>query len=194
MKKKQKNQLFQPARALELKNFDTPIAATAVPAMSFLAAQPLNLVVTGDTANDRTGRKLMMKSFYMRYSFTNITAAGGQQVRILVVYDKQPNGVLAAITDVLTVNDIDALNNLNNSQRFVTVCDYMSPISSAGGNNTLISDVIYKKLNLETVYGTSTGAIADINTGALLCFVAQNGGAAVSTVIKYKARIRFADP
>lgn len=187
------NRLIQPMKALEQKNFDTPVGPSALVASGFMAGQPLNLVVTGDSAGDRTGRKIMMKSFYQRYTFSSLAATRGQQIRILVVYDKQPNGALAAITDVLTVNDFNALNNLNNSERFVTVCDYVSPPVS-GSTNLILSDKIFKKLNLETVYGTTAGTIADVNTGALIAYIGFNGPIDATCLISYKARIRFADP
>lgn len=189
--KPKKSLLIQPTKALELKNFDAPVSALALTSNVFTAGQPANLIVTGDTALDRTGRKVLMKSFYLRYSFASSAAANATQVRILVVYDKQTNGTLPAITDVVTVNDALALNNLNNSQRFVTICDHISPMTPFVTANS--NGVIFKKLNLEAMYSASTGAITDIATGSIVVFIAPLGLVNTST-ISYKARIRFADP
>jgi hypothetical protein len=189
--KPKKSRLIQPTKALELKNFDAPVAALALTASVFTAAQPANLIVTGDTATDRTGRKVLMKSFYLRYTVIPTSNANSTQVRILVVYDKQTNGTLATITDVLTVNDFNALNNLNNSQRFVTIADHMSEMMPFANAST--SGIIFKKLNLEALYSASTGAITDIATGSILVFVAA-AGILTTSPISWKARIRFADP
>ena len=69
----------------------------------------LNGVATGTDYNTRIGREVTMKSYYHRLFITDATNI--QQVRCMLVYDKQPVGALPAITDILQYNDANSPNN-----------------------------------------------------------------------------------
>lgn len=172
-----------------------PAAMGNFGATTFSAATLLNGLHQGATAATRIGRKITMKSLLIRYSIALApTSVGGSPARILVVYDKQPNLLTAAITDILLANDFHSPNNLNNSDRFITVFDHISePISTQ--NNYSVSGVLYKKLGLETMYkDTDNGDITDITTGSLLAFVACNSGITIATgAVGSLTRMRFID-
>ncbi len=108
--------------------------------------------------------------------------------RILLVKDTNPNGVLPSITDILQVDAtsglVDPLSfiNMNNRDRFTIIMDKMHQFGaiSVGVQASIPPNIVqtplgsmtwtgkkYKKCNHEVVFnGSSTGAIADIASGA----------------------------
>lgn len=196
----QKSLLFQPNTVRsgpEAKDhvFVLPAALGAFGATTFSAGTLLNALGQGTTAVTRLGRKVQLKSLYIRYSIALApTSTGGSPARILVVYDKQANGAAPLITDILLANDFHSPNNLNNSDRFITIFDEITePVSVQ--NNYSISGKLYKKLGLETVYkDTSAGDITDIATGSIYAFVANNSGIGVANgAVASYTRLRFLD-
>ena len=87
----------------------------------YLTITVLNDVAQGTTAITRLGRKILMKSVLVQGTLTNSSGQG----RILIVYDRQANGVAPAATDVLTSNTIMAIQNL------ITVTDLSSLLISS---------------------------------------------------------------
>ena len=62
-------------------------------------------------------------------------------------------------------------------------------------NRASVGGVIYKKLNLETMFNSgSAGTIGDITSGSVYLFVAQTGGILVANpIFNWRARVRFTD-
>lgn len=180
----------------EKKFIDVSATSTMTAAsVAFSAATLLNGCVPGATASDRIGRKIHMKSLLLRYTFRLPASSGGSgECRILVVYDKQPNGATAAITDILLADDMRSPNNLSNSDRFVTLVDEItSPVSAVEIEEQ--SGVIYRKFNLETAFNAGTaGTVADITSGSILVFAAQSGGLTTNAPLcLFRARVRYVD-
>ena len=142
----------------------------------------LNDVAQGSSAITRIGRKILMKSILVQGSLTNSNAFG----RILIVYDRQPNGALPAATDVLTSNTMMAVQNLDNRDRFIILADifpYAQDESLAGEiNGAPMCYKRYIKCNLETVYGGNAGTIADINSGSIIMMTNCNGGTVATSL------------
>lgn len=112
----------------------------------------------------------------------------------MIVYDKQSNQAAPVITDILAADDFNALNNLQNSDRFITLANVITePISLQ--NNFSVSGKINTKMSLETIWDDTAGAtIASIHTGSIYVFFAQNSGVAVAApLIISRSRIRFTD-
>jgi hypothetical protein len=172
-----------------------PPAVGVVAAATFSAGTLLNALFQGVTAGTRLGRKIAMRSILIHYSIAlSSTSVGGTPARIMVVYDKQSNGIAPLITDILTFNDFNAPNNLNNSDRFITLFNEITdPISTQ--NNFSIAKILYRKLGLEVVYkDTSNGDITDIATGAIYAFIAQTSAVTVVTPACLSfTRIRYED-
>jgi len=170
---------------------DDPILASG----AFTAGTLLNGLITGSTASQRIGRKVTIKSLLVRYSWgLATTSTGGSPLRILIVYDKQANAVAPAITDILLTDTFHSANNLSNRDRFVTISDIITdPVST--GDCFAVAGVIYKKLNLETMYNAGTaGTIGDISSGSIYMFVAQTGRiATASPEFSSTVRIRYTD-
>jgi len=185
-----------PVRGGEMKFVDVSVsAATAIGAATFSAAQLLNGIQQGSDATNRVGRKINLKSLYLRYNFSlSATSTNGGTCRILVVYDKQANAAAPAITDILLADAFTSPNNLSNRDRFVTLVDHVTP-SIGTAANWAVADVCYRKINLETMFNSgNAGTIGDITSGSVYCFYAQSGAIGTAApALTYRARIKFTD-
>lgn len=179
----------------ERKNCDTNNIGLICPAGGAFRASPihLNSIARSDSATGRIGRKLTMKSLQFRFTVNESSGSGPSQVRFVVVYDKQSNLSTPAVTDVFTIDRFDSPINLNNSDRFVVVCDEVSESRQSTSLN--ISGQRYVKMNLDAIFTGSGGAPTDINTGALWLFLAANGavGDTETTPVDSFFRLRYVD-
>lgn len=175
----------------ERKNIDTTSTLAPPLTASFTSPTLLNGAAQGVGTNERVGRKAIMKSIALRYIHT--PNAPASQVRILVVYDKQPNGALPASTDVVGIGQFHGHISISNSDRFVVLMDEISESSQSSAIN--ISGKRYLKCNLETMYGGTTSGIASINSGSIFIMAANNADPTVGAVsaLYYSARIRYTD-
>lgn len=184
----------------ELKFVDTSIT-TAIPfgSAAFTSGTLLNGMASGADASSRIGRKVNLKSLLIRWSFAaGAATTWDTNFRILVVYDKQAGGAAPAITDILLTDNFNSQNNLSNRDRFVTLCDYITPKNIGGANNGCVTTddgVIFKRFNLEEMFNAgSAGTIADITTGSIYYFVAQTGAALTANLSQStRARVRYTD-
>lgn len=196
---------------VEKKVFDTQMYADVSSAGAFYA---LCLPVPGAAMNQRIGRKLTIKSVQFKgivqlelaATPTGAVTAESNHLRMILLYDKQPNGALPALTDVLTggqtVND---LFNIDNRDRFsilkdkVWSFDPMIYDSANGGyawNRTCAYIKMYKKLNLETIFNAGTaGTSADVNSGNLIVLWLCNtpNGIDKNVDIYVNSRVRYLD-
>lgn len=182
-----------PGTSLERKNID--VTPTAWPTATLgWTITPLNLMAQGTTANQHVGRKVSMKSLLIRSKFTCTDVT-----RVVVVYDKECNGALAATADIFEVDRIISPLNLSNSDRFIVLADVtptgigknaMPGYAALGGNSFFFE--IYRKMSLPMLFNnTTTATITAINYGAiLLCTNSEQG--AVADELTY-SRIRYTD-
>lgn len=185
-----------PSRGGELKYIDTSIAQNVTFGVAtFTAPQLLNGVIQGSDATNRIGRKINLKSIYVRGTWwAGPTSTSGAPLRVIIFYDKQANAAAPAATDLLLASDFTSPNNLNNRDRFVVIADQvLSTISNTGDPTTTME--CYKKINLETLFNSgNAGTIGDITSGSLWIMFAQSGqlGTANGQFV-YRARVRFDD-
>lgn len=188
-----------PTRMGELKFSDVTNTLTcAIGAATWTTPGPtflLNGLVPDSTATGRIGRKIQMKSLYLRLvPSMAATSTFGGSIRVIVVYDKQANAVAPAVTDVLVTDTFTATNNLSNRDRFVVLYDQISdPLSTAGQVATHME--YYKKINLETCFNAGVaGTIGDITTGSVYIMAAQSGGIGTAApTVNFRSRIRYSD-
>jgi len=198
----------------ELKVFDTVLSAYQMNTTGTIT--PVFIPQLGSDMNQRIGRKCVLKSVYLRgYSFiqgafsdpiASGVSAPVQLNRLMFVWDTQPNGAVPAMTDILTTSSSASQLNINNRDRFKILMDKQwiqgpfiyntgATVAVAEGQNVGTPLKKYKRLNLETIFGsTSTGAIADITSGALL--VVTIGSLATSTndsEARFTVRVRYSD-
>ena len=174
----------------------------------------LAVPIVGADYNARVGRKIVLKSLYIRgrvYLEWDTTLAVvsclGQQARMIIVVDNQPNGAAPAITDILNTAEPSSQLNLNNRDRFRILCDkeyFFDPValsttanqSVAAMNRTGYNIKVYKRLNQEMIFNSvNGGTVADIASGAL--YMVWLGSIAAGTNVDTNAfvstRVRYAD-
>jgi len=185
-----------PSSSPELKFIDTSVSTNLTAAsLAFSTPQLLNGVATGSSATDRIGRKIIMKSVYLRATVRAGTgSAGASPIRCIIFYDKQANAAAPAATDLLLANEFNSMNNLSNRDRFVVLSDEMTePVGTQ--IEQARAHVVYKKINLETLFNAgSAGTIGDITSGSLYIMFAQTSDIiTVAGQVVYRARVRYTD-
>lgn len=155
----------------------------------------LNGLVPDSTATGRIGRKVVMRSIYIRWTAQlAATSTQGAPVRIIVFYDKQANAQAAGVTDVLLASAFTSPNNLSNRDRFVVLFDEVTdPLSIQ--NNFAVAGVLFKKINLEEMFNAGTaGTIGDITSGSIYIMAAQASTIGVAApTLSFRSRIRYTD-
>lgn len=189
--------LFEKNSNIERKNSDTPIVDLALPLTdAFTVGQVLNNIGQGVTNSSRIGRRALFKSIQYRFHLGLATPPAPtvtsqiQPVRILIVYDRQPNGALALATDVLNQATFQGHLNLNNSDRFLVLSDVVHGLD--GISTQPPAGKVYKKISLDTMYSGTGATIADISSGAILAFISTPGYQA-GLFINVTFRVRYQD-
>jgi len=195
----------------ELKNYDITFTNYNCASDAF----PITLcnpITAGTGTATMVGRKVLQKSLTFDYVLTNLPKTGAAittlqpvSVRVFVVYDKDPNAATPVITDIITGSSIVALQNLNNTQRFLILSDKMHDLgfnavyttfataAVCGGPNTATCKV-YKKFSLPFTGPSTAGAIAGITEGAIFMFAIANTTDSQSDVLlNGYMRVRYVD-
>ena len=185
----------------ELKTADLAVASYACDTTGSITL--LNGVATGTDFTDRVGRKTTMKSVYVCGLLESQDGTGGDNLtRVMIVYDSQPNGAIAVMTDILKTADSRDQINLNNRDRFQILYDTVQPLAeenistatlTVAGSPSVGMIKKYIKLNHEVLYAGTTAAIASIQTGALLLVTVGNKGVNAGHKLTGSTRVRFTD-
>lgn len=204
--------------AAEVKSVDLNDAGSApytTAINSTAAVILLNGMVPGSNLQNRLGRKIAMKSVRL---LGNIIWNGNGAVnydffRLMIVYDRQPNGALPALSDILqTVDPAGNTSstvwdhvNLSNRDRFQILRNRMYSVNSHGGSSTFVAgaitdgrwqvDEFVRLKDLETHFNTGVaGTVADMTTGALLLVLVGATAAANNQAdLNWTSRVRFTD-
>ena len=150
----------------------------------------LNGIAEGDDNTDRSGKKVVMKSVQV-HGMLAYGAAGSREGRALLIWDNAPNGVLPAITDILTVSTSNGFPNINNVGRFSILKDvHPDPaLGVAQGTTTQMPIEFYKKLNDATRFLGTGATIASIQNGAL--YLLLLGADSSNATVDIRTRVRF---
>lgn len=196
----------------EVKFFDVTVALATVglplpslppsgaePASAFTGITELNCVQQGATSYNRIGTKILMKSIHFNCLLSmQGSAPTSNSCRLMLVYDRQPNGSFPALSAILSDNISSAPNftcgvNMANRSRFLILRDQYYAFNL---NGTTIQPVsMFVKTKLETQFSSNAGNIGDINTGALFFVAMAITNSAVCSLQAYHAhsRIRYFD-
>jgi len=147
-------------------------------------------IIQGDADTERTGNHLTMTNisihgeiWMVATTAINVTDASfNDDVRVLIVYDKQTNGApLTTIGELLTTTNINSFRNMDTLERFIVLKDKKVKIGCVGSFTGGVQAMRFstgrslfkfnKKVALPVDYAGAPGAIADIKTGALYCIV-----------------------
>jgi len=157
------------------------------------------VIATGPDETNRIGRNVELKSLQVRGRVFNNATATMNQCVVAVVYDRQPNKVLAGITDIYDSISPQAFRKDENKDRFLVLKEWRFILTAAPGANVQAdTKTINKYMKLKGLpvnySNVGTGAIGDINTGALLLVTMGNvaSGTADATFTA-ACRTRFTD-
>lgn len=190
-----KKSLFKESSSnqVELKNRDIFNTAGILPiAPAWTIPTLCNQVTQGVDANQRLGRRYTITSFGYRGTMQSVSLC---PTRILVVWDKSPNGVTPLINDILSTDNFNSMMQLTNADRFTIVSDKIYTNSVDGSSTGAVGSLIvkeYKKMALETVCLGTGATVADITTGALWIMACQSNGAAQGS-FQIFTRLRYRD-
>lgn len=185
-----KTSLFQESHTgqAEIKNRDIVNNAGVLPAGPNWTAPTLcNQIQQGTDSNNRLGRRYTNTSFGYRITIAATTPG----TRVLVIWDKSPNGLAPVVNDILETDNFNSMMRLANADRFIVVSDKIYKAAIDGTPSNLIGN-FYKKMALETVCNNTGAAVADISTGALWVLACNPAPVAVSN-FQIFTRIRFRD-
>lgn len=178
---------------IEKKNTDYEAMSLSLPlTSSFSSPTLINGTAQGTSPGQHVGRRAVMKNLLLRYTATPNTNVS--QVRIIVVYDKQPNTITPVASDIVEVNAFYSPLKLSCKDRFTVLMDEVSVICPSTTQN--VSGQRYMKMNLPITFNGSTAAtISAIQTGAVWLIAANNADPSVgqTSSMYFYTRIRFAD-
>jgi len=180
----------------EKKNLDGAFVTNPASTGLSITPQFLTPLTQGANSAQRLGRKVKITQLILRWQYSlQLTSVGGSPCRIKVIYDKQSNGAAPGPLDVLIVDNITGLNNLDNSDRFITIMDFITePISQ--NNNFAVCGIEKRNIDLEQIWlgGNANGTIAQLQTGAIYLFAWQTGNISTANpVLDFETRVRFID-
>lgn len=158
-------------------------------------------IATGNDYTMRIGRKTTITAVQMQgYVAPFDTFTNDCLCRIMLVWDKQPNGVLPAISAVLSQATSVSFINLDNRDRFRVISDTRIMLGRVDTTATQAFSSsypeefhIYKKVNLVTIYDGSSNLIGDINSGALYLLTIGSSAVGTGGIATVSTRIRFND-
>lgn len=174
---------FITSAAADAKFFDVASAGYALNTTGSITH--LDIIPQGTTVNSREGKSYRVKSVLIRGFLAADTTTTTCQYGIYLVWDKQPNKALAAITDVLVSANSSAFTNRENAGRFIILKKWHGVLSgnvTAPTSYPTIVDIderyvcppglISEKTNADT-----TGVIGNTINGALLLVTVGNQAA-----------------
>ncbi len=162
----------------------------------------LFVIADGTTAEQRSGNKVTLTQVQATFEFqlpvtTNATETA-DVIRIILFIDKDPDGALPAVNDLLQSAVIESYESVPNMNRFRILSDRIVTITSMAGGGTAGTNFgrakkyfrIKRKLNLPVLYSATSGLIATVrDNNVFILFISSNG----LTTVFYTVRFRYLD-
>lgn len=156
-------------------------------------------IAQGTTVNQRVGKKAMYKSILMRGNLVAGTTGTIADGTVMLIYDKRPTGALPTITTVLTAVTSTAFMNDDNTARFQVIRRWDHNLI---GNSTTPTTGC-EAINMDhyipfrqpiTFESAGTGAIGDIDSGAIYVLTVGNVAAGTTApILTVNFRTRFTE-
>jgi len=128
----------------------------------------------------------------MRWHTSSVTP--DVPIRVLVIYDRNPENALPLITEILQQDDFLSPMALASGDRFVVLSDVVTPTITGSANGTSTKNgEVYRKINLPAVYSGATGTISDCTQGAVYVMCCFPFTFTPIAGIGYYTRIRYTD-
>lgn len=167
--------------------------AGSEPVAAFTGITEVNCIQQGATVANRIGNKVVCKSIHFKGTLS-ANPANLSVARVMLVYDKQPNGAFPAWADLIldqpgAVSGVYSSLNIANKSRFQVLRDQFFNFDAA--QSVIHTLNWYVKGRWESEYGATAGAITDFRTGALYLVALYTS--AVVALSNCSCRIRYYD-
>lgn len=153
----------------------------------------INQLAQGITNGTRIGSQVATRSCAYRYELDLPTTAANQvptSGRVMLLWDKQPNGATAAYTTIFGTANYLSFMTPGNADRFVVLRNQQFSLSPNGDQVLFFEG--YCKINMRTTYTSDAGSVPQ--TGALLLvYIADQATAANQPTINGCWRVRYMD-
>lgn len=154
--------------------------------------QLINGIGQGAGDFNRVGNEVCAGSLHARLgiTFPDVT----NRVRVMLFWDKQPNGTVPTAADLLTytLQAVDSFLNPDSKARFHVIYDKLL----SGGANGTVATSINRKFNLRkkrVLFKGTTDDIASIQSNALYLLVMSDSVATPHPDIRYMFRYIYSD-
>jgi len=182
----------------ELKIYDADVNAASPPtATQFNITNTgtvacVNAMVTGTGVQNFIGNQISVKSAAYRFELDLGTTPVATSGRVLLIWDKQPNGSLATWADIFAFSTYLSFSNVNTRDRFVILRNDQFSLSPQGDQTLFFERFVNINMTTTFVNGQATTAVPQ--TGALLiAYIADQGTAANQPRISGNIRVRYYD-
>lgn len=189
-------------REMEVNFFNLGVVRNPVLSTGEMFALPL--IALGPDEQERDGLSITLKSVSFKHLFHLPPLDAGAQaispdtVRWIVFIDKQANGALPAVTDLLDTAYFQSEYNVGNEGRFIILLDETESLLYTGGMASdgagLVSHQATRMtfqhqhdLDLTIQYGGDLGAIMNITSNNLLIFYISQA-ALIATITDIQVR------
>ncbi len=195
------NKLARIINQREIKFIDRAVDDPTISQTGTVQTQ-LFTIPQGDGPSTRDGRKIVLTSMQWQGTVnivaTSVPGEASDTVRMLVLKDKQTNGALPSVTDILVNANWEAFKNLVNKNRFVTLIDKYVSIASMGAFGDGTTNIalpnekhfkLFRKLNVPIEYDESatTGVIATITTNNIvMLLISRAANAGIESCIRFR--------
>lgn len=158
-------------------------------------------ITNGESDGKRIGNKIVIRQVMIRGHCTASTSTVLQTCRLVLIYDKQPNGALPAFTDIYNNAECNTLPRVDISERFTFLKEWYFPISGYQTGTLTAAGVSSTYLIDETIdcycpimYGASTGAASDLKEGNLfLVQIGEYASSATNPIAVLNLQVNYTD-
>ncbi len=137
---------FHKTDKVELKFHDVDVDDAVIATGAQVVVASLNIIAQGTTEVQRVGRRVVIKKIGLRYDVsipsTSTQTSTFDVLRLMLVHDKQCNGVAADDLDILEDADHQSFNNLSNRKRFTVLMDRTHAMSIPAGSGRGTTDTL----------------------------------------------------
>lgn len=175
--------LYAPPSAIrvELKYVDLAGASYVADTTGTLTL--LATIAQGDTLQQRVGQRVMLTNLLIRGQVASGSTTATALATLIIVYDRQPQGALPAITDVLDASISNSFQRVDFRDRFFLCARWdfnltgNSVTPATGGENIRLDFNVALRKPATYDQTATTGAIGTIRTGALYAITVGNNAA-----------------